>query len=375
MADWPRLAQTTIKDYGRNYEKTLMRNQAIMALLQDAGRISFNRGGNGFTWNVQKKRAIPVGNRGDKPLVFVPVNRFEQAFLDYRGFCITDVMTKLEYLKNRGREALINYYAEMGKLLYEDQGRNFQQQAWNNGNAASAPDSFHGLESFTFYNGNSINITTGAIRAFNAGDVAMAPSTTYGGLDTDLGIYGGSVTGVWPNNFVATNQGDTYDFYSPILINYNSTYFGGAVADWAHQCEMALRFGISASMKDASKEGILDVILMNPDLWRQLKDYYSPAQRINIENTKLRKLGFTDTITIDGVECKAEFGVPVGTAYGFNIDQMEFRSMQKTLMATEGPEYHQESQTYRVNNSLLGNFRFTSPKYFAKWFNYTATPS
>jgi hypothetical protein len=378
MADYPRIAQTTIRDYGRSYEETLKRNQAMPALLEDGDRIVYKKGGDGFDWALQYKRVEPVGNRGDRPLKFTPTQRFLRPYLDYRGIVATDVMSLLERLKNRGKEALIDYTNKMAKLLFDDMGRKFAQQVWNNGNDTTYPDYFHGIESFVGTAGSTVNATTGVIQAYSAADYVMAPNETYGGIDTELGAYGGAggITGVWPNDFQATNDGDTYDVYSPIIANSASTAFNAGSPGYKLNVDSILRFLISASQKDTSKAGTLDVIFLAPNMWRQTKDYYANTlsggiQRLQVADSPLRKLGFKDVIQLDGVEIKGEFGIPPGTGYGINIDQMEYRSMFDKLFWTQGPEYHLESQEWRVATNALGNFQFYSPKYFGKIKDYS----
>lgn len=371
MAEWARTASTTIREFGESYEETLLRDQAITALMVEDGRIKFNCAGDGFDWAVAYARANVVGNRGDQPVDFDAVDRFVRPFLDYRGYITSDSMNKLEFLKNRSKPALIKYFSEMGENLYDDMGRYFQQQWWVNGNASGNQDCIHGVESFLQQAGNSVNSTTGAIRSYQAADYVAAPSATYANLNTDLGAYGGSVTGVWPNSFVAGNDGDTFDFFSPILVNYNSSAFTGST--WATNSTDALRFLISAAQKDSSSRGLLDVILLNTDLYRQFKTKNDPLQRINVENTQLRKLGFKDTIVLDGCEIKAEFGIGPGIGYGFNTKQMLLRSMQGKMFVSDGPTWHQQSRSWRVAVDFMGNLQCYSPKYFGKLQAYNGT--
>ena len=57
MADWARLANTTINEYLRGEEVQVMRNRKILALLQDRGRVTFNHNGLLLDWKIRYRRA------------------------------------------------------------------------------------------------------------------------------------------------------------------------------------------------------------------------------------------------------------------------------------------------------------------------------
>jgi len=87
-------------------------------------------------------------------------------------------------------------------------------------------------------------------------------------------------------------------------------------------------------------------------------------ERINVENTGLRALGFTDSFMQDGVSVTSEYAVPAGKGYGLSIGNMELRCLESNLLNAEGPFYDEELSSYRYSCSVLANLRFRSPRNF-----------
>jgi hypothetical protein len=126
-------------------------------------------------------------------------------------------------------------------------------------------------------------------------------------------------------------------------------------------------------MKNASKRGRIDFILLNSELYRQFADRYAGKERVVIQKgggQTLLDLGFGDVINFEGCEVTYEFGVPSATGYGFNVQQMELRSMQDKLINSYGPIENEEDKSLRFGADFFGNMIFR-PRYFTKWKNYT----
>jgi hypothetical protein len=229
------------------------------------------------------------------------------------------------------------------------------------GYAAGNELRFHGLESFLGYNG-TINVATGATRTANAADPFAAPSDTYAGLSTVLGAYGGSQkSGVWPNGEAESE----YDFYSPIICNYTSSYFGGTT--WTANCTKALREALHQTRRNDTKQDQVDMCLMDRRLYIDFLNKLDEKERVVVSRTNgLRSYGFTDVFEFDGVECSSENSIPAGVAYGLAIGNMELLCMEGQLYNSEGPFYDEITQQYRYVVSTLGNLKFKSPRNFFK---------
>ena len=372
MADWARIVNTTIKEYIRDVEPNVLRNRKVTAMMRAKGRITFNHSGDGMDWKVQYKRSPLSGYADTDTLTFSRINRWKTAQLDWRGYALTDSMTKQERLKNKGTEAIVKIYDSVAKNLMDDIEDQFGDEFYIDGSAAGNSKRMHGIESMF-----------GTLGAVTLGQPVNAPSKTYANLQVDLAVNGGSWTQIgsyvqWP-----VGVGDShYDFWTPLQVDYTSanptnstgqTGWAAGTKTWANTCVEALRYGIIHSRKNKTKKGMLDFALMNDELFRQFLQIEDSKERILIEKgdpDSLVSLGFKDTITFNGCEMTFEYGMPIGTAYGWNIDQMELRSLQGQVFVPEGPDYDIASKSWRFSVDSFGNLRF-NPRYFVKWFNYS----
>lgn len=362
MAEWSRVANTTIADYVKSEENNILRNRKFYAMLKSKGRITFNHHGDEIVKRVRFKRAPMIGYADGDTLTFARRDRWKTCRLDWRGYSITDSMTKKEKLMNSGASQIINIFSELGKSLMEDMEDQFGEELYVDGNASGNSKRFHGAESFF---GNS--------GAAAAGYIA-SPSDTYAGLSTALGNYGGawSVSGVdstWP-----IGTGDAhYDFFSPLVVDYTDTLWTAGTDTWANTCIEALRFGIIHSKKNKSKKGTLDYIELDSELYRLFQQANSGLQQININRgggEGLVSLGFGDVMNFEGVDMSYEYGLPAGVGYGWNLDQVELMSLQDALFKVEGPEYDISTKSHRTSIDCLGNM-WWNPRFQLKFMPRT----
>lgn len=383
MAEWARIAATNIAQEIKGYEDETTRNRKLLALLRKRGRILFNQGGDGINWRMKYRRADVEPNDGSVPVSIAQQNKWVKATLDYRGYAVADAMTKRERLKNKGPSAIIKVFENMIPDLIEDIDDAIGDELYVDGYASGNEQRFNGIESMFGTNGTvTIGGTVGAATTGSSvtADPCAYPSDTYGGISTTPGNYGGSWSGSWPGG-----AGDPeYDFSSPVMVNYPSTYFS-ATKTWAANCKKALRFGILRTKRNSSKTGGLDLILLEIDMYRQLLDALEDKERFQASGSEMKDLGFGDMISFDGVDVGYEYGLPSpgsnGTqalssnadskiGYGFNVDKMELLSMQGALFQPEGPDYDIASRSWRVVVDILGNLKFKSPRHFLKLAAY-----
>lgn len=364
MADWSRVVNTTLRRYQKDAEPTLVRNLPLTAALEAAGRIQTNVSGDGYDWAVEYQRADVQGNSGNTALVFDAVDRYVRCYLEYRGYVATDSLKKRDFLKNRSPEALIKYYDKMGPKLFDDMERKLAVEQYIDGNANGNSERLHGLDTIFGTAGTTLNVDTGAVRAYNAGDYVFAPDDSYAGIDTDLAAYGGSWSGPWPDSGEGS---DTYDFFSPVLVNYESSAFAQTSNTWKDNCVEAIRFGLTALQKDASVKGIADMAFLDRRMFRQLKTKLATTEKTEITaNSKLRSYGFRDSIEIDGCAVMGVFGCPAGVGYMLNTNHVSMVSMQKRLFEIEGPVWDMQTRCWRTVCDFLGDLIFDSPKFFGK---------
>ena len=355
--DWSRVVNTTISNYIKGEEVNILRNRKLTAMLKSRGRITMNWSGDDMNWKVRYRRAPMTGYADTDTLTFQRRDRWKTAKLGWRGYSATDAMTKQERLKNRGVQAIINVYSQIAQSLMEDMEESFSDEFYINGNATGNSKRMHGIESFCGGTQQAANL------------VAL-PNANFANLNTNLGSYGGNWSGTWP-----TGTGDaSYDFWSPLLVDYTNTGWTAATKTWPNTCVEALRFAIIKSLKNKTTKGKLDVFFLNDELYRQFLSLLETKQRILIQanesNSTLIKLGFTDVQNFDGVDITYEYGTPANVGYGLNVDQMEVRSMQPQLFVPDGPDYDIASKSWRFSIDFFGNCVW-NPRYQVKLFNYT----
>lgn len=353
----PPTATTTTLDYFKGENDNTIRRYKILALLQQKGMIEYNCDGTGFTWAVKFKQKPMEQYAAGSQLSFTDQDNHQNPLLDWRHYKLTKSIDSISALMNRGDAALVNRLATMASDLMMDMEQQFHSQFFVDGFAAGFENAVCGLESFFSISGAA---TAGYVGTNN---------DTYAGLSTALG----AISGNWSNDSVTATTnwprgyGDPdYDYYTPQVVLYDNVAGFGA-GGWPTNCEKAMRFATAHAMRNAGNAGTTDVIMLEPELWRQYADFNSSRQRINVTpggSTGLVSLGFKDVINLDGVEVTSEFGVPTGVGYGLNMSEMQLRSMRPQLFEPTGPEYVLQFDANLFFLAFSGNFRFNPRSFF-----------
>lgn len=374
---WAREVATTIADHAKGYESKLIGKRVLLKALKSQGRIIYGCGGVGgsgdagdFTWRVPYRQAQLRTGEMENGMTPARQDRYKVAGLSYIDYTLSDFMTKKEKLRNQGRGQIINYFQEMSDGLLNDAGDQFSKELYVDSSATGNSQRISGIETMMAINGTmDVSLTTATSRAANAGDVAAYPSDTYAGLSTILANYGGSWTvgtaGIayqWP-----AGRGDMqFDFFSPIIVNYTSTLWGGSSATWAYNAEKATRYLATHMGRYQSNRESLQTIMLDRELYRQFMDLYAGKERIVVtESPKMRALGF-DGVLMDGVTVTWELDIPGGVGYGWDVDNMQLRSCQDTLFNTEGPWFEKLQRAYVVAVDFCGQLKMKSPRFFGK---------
>lgn len=372
---WARIANTTIANYFPEVEVEILRSRRLGAMLESRGRIKMNVTGDGWDWKVQYRLPDVTTNDGTTVRIYAPQNCWKTCVGAHRGYQATDAITYGEALLNSGKEAIVKVVNQIIRNLRQAIDDAMSEDYYIDGDAVNNTERFQGIETFMGINGTVDSSQLGGItqsRSVNAADAVGYPSDTYGGLSTQLGAAGGSnrataATGVdnhWPNGTADVEL----DYHTPLIVNYTSTYFNGAAANWKEQCIEAMRFGIIHANRNASKHGQMDMILVDRTLYADALNKLDAKERVMVTaQNGLRSFGFKNVFELDGVEVSYEYGMPTSVGYGFNIEQMELLSLQNKLIVTKGPMEHDETQTWRSNASVLANLRFKSIRNFVKF--------
>ena len=344
-----RVVYTTIDDFLRGDVPVIFRKRRFLAMLEEYKRVVFNCSGKQLNWKPRIYRNRTQGITDGTTVAFPQVNRHTEATLPYRGYVLSESITKMERLMNRGAPAIIKIYMDLTRMMLEDFRDDLCPNLINvDGNAAGSTLKMHGLESFLSQSGS---VTNGI--AVN--------NDTYAGLATALAGLGGSWTGTWPAGY-----GDSeYDAWSPLNLDYNDTAWTGT-ATWVSDCVNVLRFGITSAQRNAEH---LDTILLERSLYNDLLNTVDANERIMVsrapESSRMVRMGFHDVINIDGTDVSWEDGLTANTGYGVTWDRMELCSMQSQLIVTE-KDVDLPSFSSRFALDCYGNLRVDSPKYFLK---------
>jgi hypothetical protein len=360
--EFNRVVQSTLQEYVLGQEDNIVRNRKLLALMKAKGRITFNHSGTALNWAFRYKRRDIAGYADGDTLAFSRSDLTKRAELPWRGYTMTDMVTKKEKLMNRGKPALIRYISEMAETMMDDFGDRFHSQLYVDGNAAGNSKKLHGFDSFTSFSGAGTSLVG-------------LPNDTYGGQPTTPGALGGSWSGTWPSG-----EGDAeYDAWSPILVDYTDADWSATTKTWPNTCHEALRFGILKGKRNDAKKGMIDTVFLDGELFRQWETTLDEKERVMVKDggggPTLRSMGWGDVQNFEGAEITWEYGVPadangVGQGYGFNVDEMELCSLQDRLFVSDGPYYDEASLSDRYAIHMFGNLKF-NPRYFVKWVKIT----
>jgi hypothetical protein len=367
QTDWARAANTTLVKYFTDVEQTVLRNFAMGALLESQGRVTYNNGGRGWMWPIQYRLHDMTGNSGETPRNFTRTNLWKWANLEARGYQITDAITYKEYTENKSEQGIIKVFDGLTERMQQSMRQRLGPEYFVDGSAAGHETDWHGLESMYGVNG-TVNSTDGTQRAANAADFVGYPSDTYAGISTVLGNYGGAnETGeVWPLGIADPE----FDFYSPLVVNYTCTGFGGTSKTWAKQGDEALRYGLIHAQRNTNQAGQISTVFLNRSMFYDFKNLLDDKEQIQVNRNQpdgLVALGFRNTINFDGAEITYENAVPSKVGYGIPIQAVELCSEDATLLRVEGPEWDMRQQSWIAAVSTLSNLKFMSPRNFVKW--------
>jgi hypothetical protein len=359
-----RHASSTLAKHLTELEDAHLRDYPLAAQLQSAGRILTNQSGRGMDWRVQYKRHTVTGNTGANRRNFTPKNLYKLAALADRGYMVTDSISSLEVLQNRGPEAIGNIFQGFVEKMVESLDQVLATQWFIDGSDPDNSDFWEGLLTMFGTNG-TLNATNGTQRTANAADIVAYPSATYATLSTILGNYGGAneAGAIWPDG----DSDPQYDFWSPIIAFGDSTnaVFPATTNTWAGQGDQILRYCITHSGKAGGKSSRPTTIVLARQMYNDLKNLVADKEEIQVtDQNSLRALGFRDVMVIDGAEVTYDNAIPAHNGFGMAYDNITVRSLYGELMHREGPVYDIDDQAHKAVVSVLGNIKFKSPRNF-----------
>lgn len=346
-----------------------IRNRILLAMLRKNGRIILNANSPMCVWNV--KFAQPTVNTAADAtnLVFQRNDVMRQAAVRWGGYIATDMMTEKEYLMNRGPGQIFNRYGEVVPWMMEAMTDKFGGRLYVDGNASGNTDGIQGINSFT-------NYTT-----CTTSDLIAQPNDSYAGLSTVLGNETG---GTWTNTLSSANQPNTslsydwphgtgtvqFDFFSPKLLNVNTTRWGTGLTTWEANCERVLRQGRIWLTNTGGQAGRPKLVLLAPDYMAGFLNHQSAKQRIIVPHKESEDLGFEGSVNFEGMSLMDDYECPVSTGFMVNINNMELASLDSVLFGYRGPDWSIRDRSWLFYVGFWGNLRYR-PKHFAQFKDFT----
>lgn len=368
---WHRSLQTTMPKIIKEVEDASRKNFQILALLEAAGRITTNHGGEGIQWPVKYRHHKAEGATGENTRNFTPQNLWKQGRMDYRGYEVTDSIKRREMLKNKGEPAIIKVVDGFAQRLRDSLIHELGPQFYINGDLPENERFWHGFLSLAKSNGNTIKSDApyDGLRPADPADKIIAPEGKYADLQMDLGFYGGEQDSdaPWPESI----QDSEYDFWSSLQVNLDSTSWEGTKD--GEKLEKALRYGMTHAQRNSTQEEQVTNVWLDRSLFIDLKNFNDDRQTIEVAmGPTLVSLGFRNVMIFDGVEVSWEAAVPPGYGFGINLMCLELLALHEDLFTDEGgPEYDLATQSLNCVVSTLSNLKYKSPRNFCIWKPFT----
>lgn len=359
-----RLNVTTINDHIAKKVEPIFKKHIILGMLRSRGKIVTGVTGYAYDWRPRYRRNQPVRGGQYTVISFPQFNRWQKAELPYRQLEMGESYTKFEQLANKGKEAIVKFVANLVDHMTEDVMEFFPTEFFQDGNSTTTTNTIHGIESFMS--------TNGAVQASGSdASVAGLGNDTYAGLSTAQANYGGSwdvetvssTSCSWPRG---TGKSE-YHFWSPLVINYTSTFSQGWVANtktWINVWREAFRY--MDTFLQTLQNARPDVYLLTPQMLNEAKASLEDKERFIVnQNSEIVKLGFP-AVNWEGVDVLAEYGVPGATGYALNFNQMQLRSMQSKLFVVD-QDKDIDRKVKKFSIDFYGNMVFWSPAYQGKF--------
>jgi hypothetical protein len=356
-----RKMQTTLPMMLPEVQDVCTRRYQMLALLNARGLVKFNDYGLGVTWKSKYRNHKLQGSNGENPRQYGQINQYQSAYLDWRGYEVTDVITRKEIKQNKGPAALIRVFDDFEKNLRSSIENEMGPQFYNDGYNESHPDYWHGLMSLYRQAGQTLG-PNNTPRARDDADKVIVPSGQYGQLAVNLGAFSGAQhdpTVSWPEGTADTQ----YDFWSPLMLQWDGTGFEGTTN--GEKFKNALRYGLTHAQRNSDAKGAITQCWTDRSNMIALKDNYEKKQTIEVTSgTELYSLGFKDVIVFDGVEVSTENAMPKGFAVAVPIENVELRCLDAQLFEMDGPEYDMDLKVFKAAVETQSNLLFRSPRNF-----------
>lgn len=346
-----RVAKTTIEEWARVVSEETEKHLPLIKLLRSRGRIKQGAAsGGGMRWVVRVDDHSLTGFKDMTPINYERVNTKVNANLPWRGYQVTDAISLREKLEQGGPEAMIKIFTNREEVMRRGAIRGLASKFYQDGNLAAnvANEEFHGIESFM------------AIGTQTDADVLQTTSNdSYAGLSTARGALG---TG-------------TNDPWTPVVVSTDVDP-GGGVEAWDSFADEYLRRGIIESTYGGGPGDMIDLITLTKASYESFLNLLDDKERLNVTRGSgfgKSNLGFKG-VAFDGVDVIWDAAVPATSTndaatvrgYGWTIDQMELRLLNKGNLFTGRTTYNDLMAADHIFLYMVGNLKF-NPRHFVKF--------
>lgn len=356
--DWVGVLVSTAPNYIKGASDLTQRGRLHMAMMKKRGRFEFNQDGTEMRWDVEYSQPAVQTYGGEGSLSFESHVAYKQYVMPWRGYKATDTMSVLDQLKNKGDRAIVKVFQNKMNQLTKSMRNKLGSEFFNTGDGTGRENAVHGIETFM---GTGTTV---------AADLIAKPDDSYGGIDTDLGVNGGSwsAVGTAPNASVATDwphgNGDSeYDFNTPKILNWSSTSWDGSSTTFEANAWRVLSQGIAWMSITGGEDGTPDYCPMASNLFQKFKENLEVKQRELIPHKEASDLGFGNTLNMDGVAVKPEFDVAYNTAYLLCMKKVTWSCLTPDLLMLKGPDIDPRSGY----STLWAVFHHGNIKWFPKY--------
>lgn len=378
------ISDVTIANYVRSYWDDYTKMNPLFGILESKANIRKGLSGTTVNWPIRggRYKATTLADYQDVSNLYIPQKQFGQATLPWGEFGAFDAVSKGEFAKNDGMEALVKLRNErvplMTKDLISNAGDSTTQQgslAWQILNTNGSTYTGTGMPMYGF---PSIFTDTGS---YSASSKTATSSGTYAGyglaLNSMVGILDGAVDNAW----------------TPTLVNSTSTAWagGGSNNTFRFNAFEVLSFAARSVSFDGADSSLKPSFgMMAATMFDDLRYQVEAKQTIFLQQApgtdEYWGIGTAIEYALhEGIRYYWDSNMPANTTYLINADQfwldvlrvparisgdsMPGAKFSKTDMFDGEVNYNDTRRAVTVSITFRGQSRI-NPRYQAKIFPY-----
>lgn len=349
--------------YFKGHSDLTFRRRLWLAFLKQYGQVLYNAEGWGSVWDIEYSQPEfrPYGDGSDQE--FTNHNAFLQMNTDVRGYTVTDLLTRKQYLMTKGKVKITDLYEGKSQRILKSLGDNLCEELYTDGSLAGNEDRLIGSD--TLKQPDTIAAT----------DMVSVPTagSEYAGQGIAIADHGGT----WSADLAAADRpcgtllstdwpygsGSTeYDCLTPLYCNYESTVWANGTSTWKDNCEDVLSFMNTVMSNKGGDDNAPQINLLDSRLFHEFKRHQAQFKRIVMPHKEASDLGFGRALDFEGSVVHSEFGARSGEGVCFNPMHVELFSLNDDLFKPDGPAWSMDRKAFLYEGEFFGNMRW-QPKF------------